>query len=312
MEKLNSIFRMEYGKDKLLERDTSPEGNTPLISSRGTNNGIVGFVDKEPSYKNVINVPRTGTICYAFFQENSCCINSDSIVLIPKKEFTKEEMIFITLLIRKQIFKYNYGRKVTPDRLGNTEIPTKFPKYIYEKRKIDFSKMKFKITSNKIELYNRKWKEFEYSKIFNIERGYYNKRPEEIGKLNFVSASMFNNGVTDRIDFSVVEKIYSGNCVIIVNNGHAGEAFYQKQDFTCSHDVNIIRLKDKEINIFISFFLIPLFKKEKYRFNYGRKWRFDRMLKNIIKLPVNENGKPDWDFMEDYIKSLPYSKVLIN
>ena len=27
-----------------------------------------------------------------------------------------------------------------------------------------------------------------------------------------------------------------------------------------------------------------------------------------IKLPVTAEGKPDWQFMEDYIKSLPFSK----
>jgi hypothetical protein len=27
-------------------------------------------------------------------------------------------------------------------------------------------------------------------------------------------------------------------------------------------------------------------------------------------LPVDENNQPDWQFMEDYIKSLPYSKSL--
>jgi len=26
-----------------------------------------------------------------------------------------------------------------------------------------------------------------------------------------------------------------------------------------------------------------------------------------IKLPVDKKGNPDWKFMEDYIKSLPYS-----
>ena len=46
---------------------------------------------------------------------------------------------------------------------------------------------------------------------------------------------------------------------------------------------------------------------EKYRFNYGRKWGIDRMKKSLIKLPVDSDGKPDWQFMEDYIKSLPYS-----
>lgn len=29
-----------------------------------------------------------------------------------------------------------------------------------------------------------------------------------------------------------------------------------------------------------------------------------------IKLPVDTEGNPDWQLMEDYIKSLPYSKYL--
>ena len=32
-----------------------------------------------------------------------------------------------------------------------------------------------------------------------------------------------------------------------------------------------------------------------------------RLKKLSIKLPVDSKGEPDWKFMEDYIKSLPYS-----
>jgi len=32
-----------------------------------------------------------------------------------------------------------------------------------------------------------------------------------------------------------------------------------------------------------------------------------RLEKLNIKLPADKNGNPDWKFMEDYIKSLPYS-----
>ena len=57
-------------------------------------------------------------------------------------------------------------------------------------------------------------------------------------------------------------------------------------------------------------FLITLIKKEKYRYNFGRKWGLERMNKTIIMLPVDDNNNPDWQFMEDYIKSLPYSSNL--
>jgi hypothetical protein len=57
-------------------------------------------------------------------------------------------------------------------------------------------------------------------------------------------------------------------------------------------------------------FLITLIKKEKYRYSYGRKWGIGRMNESLIKLPVNEKKQPDFQFMENYIKSLPYSSNL--
>ena len=57
-------------------------------------------------------------------------------------------------------------------------------------------------------------------------------------------------------------------------------------------------------------FLCSLIEKEKYRWAYGRKWRPVRMPNSLIKLPATKEGQPDWDFMESYIKSLPYSACL--
>ena len=40
----------------------------------------------------------------------------------------------------------------------------------------------------------------------------------------------------------------------------------------------------------------------------GRKWTVEKQLKETkIKLPVDNNNNPDFQFMEDYIKSLHYS-----
>ncbi len=307
---LRELFDMEYGKDNLLVRDTVDRGKTPLISSKGTDNGVVGYVDIEPTYRNVINVPRTGTVCYAFLQERGCCINSDSIVLSPKRKFSREEMMYFVLLIRREVFRYSYGRKVTPSRLGRTLVEINMPSWVYKKKKFVRRNLNARLLNEKTNLSSRKWKYFLYGEVFAIERGFYNKRPTKEGELKFISASVYNNGVTDYLDKSIVEKVFKGNCLTVVNNGHAGAAFYQPEEFTCSHDVNILRIKDGHLDVYISMFLIPLIGKEKYRFNYGRKWRFDRMSKSKIMLPVDKDGRPDWIFMRNYIKSLPYSKSL--
>jgi type I restriction enzyme M protein len=57
-------------------------------------------------------------------------------------------------------------------------------------------------------------------------------------------------------------------------------------------------------------FLTTIIRLEKYRFNYGRKWNKKRMEESSIKLPSTAGGKPDWRFMEDFIKGLPYSSGL--
>ncbi len=60
----------------------------------------------------------------------------------------------------------------------------------------------------------------------------------------------------------------------------------------------------------IALFITTLIRQEKYRFNYGRKWHMDRMKESCIRLPVKTDGTPDWNFMEQYIKSLPYSSQI--
>ena len=54
--------------------------------------------------------------------------------------------------------------------------------------------------------------------------------------------------------------------------------------------------------------------RDKYRYQYGRQYRQKNFKQHKIKLPAKQNRKgeyePDWQFMEDYIKSLPYSSNL--
>ena len=74
--------------------------------------------------------------------------------------------------------------------------------------------------------------------------------------------------------------------------------------------MNPLYLKGHELNRYIAMFLCTLIEKERYRWAYGRKWRPKRMPASRIKLPVNSEGNPDWEYMENYIKGLPYSDCL--
>jgi len=248
----------------------------------------------------------------AFVQPEDFYVAHQIAVLIPKKPMSLQLRQYYCLCLRNNAYRFSYGRQA--DRsLKNLELPEKIPSWV-KTDILDIKGLDAPISSKSIKLELGKWKWFSYDSLFDIEKGYYNKRPVESGSVNFISASASNNGITDKIERTVIEKMYDGNCITIVNNGAStATAFYQEEEFTSSHDVNILRIKKKTLNPFIAMFLLPLFNLEKTRFSYGRKWRIERMKKTKIKLPVNDkNREPDWKFMEDYIKSLSYSSNLTN
>lgn len=165
------------------------------------------------------------------------------------------------------------------------------------------------------------WKLFEYPEIFRIEKGFYNKKPESSGEGNipFLGATDKNNGVTGYLLLDEIEsssktgkapnealnrKIFSGNAVCVTNNGSVGYAYYHEHRFTCSHDVNPLYRIDGVFNKYTGLFVASIIMKDKYRWGYGRKWRPDRMKKSKIFLPATKNGKPDWEWMENFIKKM--------
>jgi hypothetical protein len=177
-----------------------------------------------------------------------------------------------------------------------------------------------------LSLKNKEWKEFLFPEIFDIKKGFYNKKPDNSGKgkIPFLGATASNNGVTEFYTNKEIEdnskigygkneplsrKIFKGNCIAVTNNGSVGYAFYQKIDFTCSHDVNPLYLKNYLLNDYLAKFLMATIEQQKVCFEYARKWRPVRMVKSKILLPINPQGEPDYEFMENYMRAREQEKA---
>ncbi len=81
---------------------------------------------------------------------------------------------------------------------------------------------------------------------------------------------------------------------------------YQQNKFICGDHMVILR--SPHFNKYIGLFIVTLLNKERFRYNYGRAFNKDIIANTELLLPVIPNtDTPDWQFMEDYIKSLPYS-----
>jgi type I restriction enzyme M protein len=174
------------------------------------------------------------------------------------------------------------------------------------------------------------WKPFRFDSVFKIQKGYYNKKPPETSNpddpIPFIGATEYSNGVTSTHSLEDVRlfsrngeenpyepqtrKIFSPGAVTVSNNGSVGNAFFQPNQFTCSHDVNPLYLIEGGITAEIGIFLSTVIEVDKYRWGYGRKWRPTRMPDSIINLPVDAQGDPDLDFMESYIRALSHSANL--
>ena len=188
------------------------------------------------------------------------------------------------------------------------------------------------------------WKEFVFNRVFTLKGGFYNKKPEHSidGKIPFLASTESNNGVTeyyslediyqwDKVgeeNFTLDKKIYDGNCIAVTVNGSVCNAFYQAEDFVCSHDITVFYLNGYEMNPQLASFLCTIIMQDKYRWSYGRKPHdVKKFGKSIMKLPIQYNSDgtpvidnthkysdegyvPDWKWMEDYIKALPYGDRL--
>lgn len=317
MNKVKDLFDIAYGTSLSLTDLELDEKGVNFISRTSENNGVSARVkrlkDVEPMPKNTISVAVSGSVMESFLQDEYYYTGFHVLCLSPKQQMSKQELLFYCMCLRANKYKYNYGRQANRT-LPEIKIPSfdKIPSWVNKTQIID-APSSDSVLSVAMALHDREWKLFKYSDVFTLKKGFYNKKPDEdsTGNVIFIGASRNNNGITSKHQKDDIDKIYNGNCITIANDGNSvTSAFYQQTEFTCSHSVNILTLKDYKLNVYIAMFLNTIIKQERYRFNYGRKWRIERMKESMIKLPVNQQGTPDWQFMEEYIKSLPYSKGL--
>lgn len=310
MAKVTDYFNAAYGKVKNPFGDFVV-GKTPFVSSSDSDNGVVGFFDIKPLYKNVISVARTGSIGSSFYHPYSCTINSDCIVLEPKRRFTQEEMLVFVTLLRKNIYRYSYARKVTPERLLATEIPENFNHILGNinivEKIVKLSKPK---SNKKFSFSDRKWEWFNLGDLFTFEKGERLTKLDRVeGDTTLITAGESNNGVSEYISFENFKdkkKIFENRITVDM----FFNVFYHDYKYFSDDNIHTLVPINFELNKYNSLFLVTMLNKLKYKYAYGRQVRLMRLPLEKIKLPADKNGNPDWEFMEDYIKSLPYSASL--
>ena len=113
----DALFDIKKGRR--LTKDQMSEGTTPFIGAIDSNNGYRQYVDVKPNQKgNTITVNYNGNgVAEAFYQAAPFWASDDVNVLYPKFTLTPYIAMFICALIRKEKFRFSYGRKWHLDRM---------------------------------------------------------------------------------------------------------------------------------------------------------------------------------------------------
>ena len=310
--KISDVFEIKYGNSfelvNLIECKKTDSNCVNFISRTEKNNGVSAYVEKildiEPNPSRTITVAVGGSVLSTFFQIQPYYTGFHVLVLSPKRKMSDAEMLFYAYVVRKNKYRYNYGRQANKT-LKDILIPEKMPK---EWSKIiikNLNNLKQKpLKTTKLELVFSNWKNFNLAELFEIKGSKTTSliELEDYGSGNFpyVTTQATNNGVEASFNNFTEE----GN-VLTIDSAVLGHCTYQPYNFSASDHVEKLIPKFK-INKYLALFLTTIINKEKYRYNYGRKCSQDRMKQRSIKLPT-KNNQPDWSFMEDYIRSLPYS-----
>ena len=313
MKRLDEIFEVKNSPSLELMNCEQIEDGICFVSRTSANNGIVARIklldELEPMLANAITVALGGSVLSSFYQDEPFYTAFHIACLYPKFELTKEQMLYYAYIIEQNKYRYNFGRQANRT-LKNILIPdiTELPDFVNQILISDYKFEKKPILNKRLSLNTDCWKWFELQEIFDIytssDKNYLESKD---GSVPYISSTQFNNGVSSYVQSDTVQ---NENTITVARNGSVGSTFYHSYNYCASpDDVRIFSPKIK-LNKYIGIFLCVLIEKEKYRFAYGRKFGTKRMKITQIKLPITTNGTPDWQFMEDYIKSLPYSKSI--
>lgn len=234
---------------------------------------------------------------------------AETEVLVPLNEKNEVDV--------EEIKKYIIGFDVTKDNVVS-EIPDYFLNEGYTKAcwymdNIDKNEFEKQYASSKIEeivdLKSKKWKDFNLCDFYEPVQSKGDIKMSEIieGDIPLVSAIKINNGIANYImcGDGVAEK-FSRGCLTADMFGHV---FYQANDFyAVSHGRVNILVPKIETNIYIgTFFAVMLQYQFEIRNSYSRMLTQELLQKCVIRLPINSKKEVDYEFMERYIKSRPFS-----
>lgn len=328
---LGDVFRIKNSKSIDRNKLQKGDGDIPYITQSGLNNGISKFVCDQDIEK--LNSGNVITVCidtHEVFYQSRDYYSTQNVMRLECIQLNNYRAAFVIVVLRQILEqRFNYGYKSTLRRISKLEIPLPVTSggnpdwdimevYIKDQmvrvKQQEKEKLKKKIEELETRvlpkpniprptIVGKATADFRLDQIFDVKMSKSinnNKLNNTPGNIPYITRTGLNNGILKFVCEQGTEKLNPGNVITIGVDTQT--VFYQKQAFYCGN--NVLSLSSEKVDQYIGVFIIGILDqivKKKYNYGYGATLT---RIKNLeIPLPITSEGKPDWDFMSDYIKT---------
>lgn len=326
---LDDLFDI-YSTSSSIDRNklNAKSGRFPYITRTDKNNGYDDFVQTQAEKYRIdkANVITVGLDTQTVFYQPYPFYTGQNIQILSSEKLNKHIALYLVPLISIQMSKYNWGGNgATLSRLKRSKIllpitPQAKPDYPFmeafmrqkeeEKKEAYKSFIMKRLSSNNnetiIPLSEKEWGEFFIEDIATIISGRDIYEIERIeGGIPYVSATALNNG----IGYMVGNKndTFESSCLSVNRNGSVGYSFYHPYKALFSNDCRKLRLNKP--SKYIGLFIANQITAQRGKYGYGYKMGTARLTRQKIMLPIGSTGRPDYQYMEQYMKSQENRKL---
>lgn len=318
---LRQIFP-DIQRGKRLKTADHISGSVPYVSSSAANNGVYAFIGnygKVRKFNECLTLANSGSVgktfyhCYEF-------IASDHVTALKSPALNKYSYLFIATIVQRLDKKYSFNREINDVRINKEKIvlpvdESGLPDYAFMEQYIKERELQLiqkyisficgnaQIGEHITSPDRKQYKAFRLLDLFSFTKGNQNNMVDlKQGGVPLVSARNVNNGYKNFVSRNF-KSVFNGNCITINNDGDggAGISYYQPCDMLL--DTHVTALYPKaDISPNAMLFISACITTQQAKFGHGYPLNNSRLSVLRIMLPVTDDKKPDYAYMDQYIR----------
>lgn len=327
---ITDVFFVDNTHSVLKSEIEFDSGDIPYVTASDFNNAVASYILANDSIVDKGNVILIGGKTMAISYQKNDFVSNDSHNLILKLKDAKYRVesiqLFLVCALRNSLeWKYQWSDSISKKSIQKDTIflpvtSDEEPDWEYMKEYIDNIKNKVSVSLQKLN--NAKniskdkidvssWCDFHLydNELFSIDSGTKLDRIKmdmSSEEISFVGRANVNNGITAKVKkIKGIEPYKKGNLTLALGGAYLGSCFVQPDDFYTSQNV-VVLIPNHDMSFNVKQFIASvIFVESQNNYQAFIKELNAHIKRNFkIKLPVTSEGRPDWDYMEQYMEQL--------